>query len=146
MRLLFCLFAEDNAIFERQQFREWIEQRIAEDGSDFGPMLAQLFQVLNTEPEKRPTNLDEQFAAFRYINGKLFEEALPLASFDRKMREMLLDCSGLDWTYFTGNLWRVVPVDHGREGLAQPGRALHQRNQHPEGIAAALPGCAASGI
>jgi hypothetical protein len=121
VRLLFCLFAEDNAIFERQQFREWIEQRIAEDGSDFGPMLAQLFQVLNTEPEKRPKNLDEQLAAFRYINGKLFEEALPLASFDRKMREMLLDCSGLDWSRISpaifGALFQSIMDEKARRNL-----------------------------
>jgi hypothetical protein len=73
VRILFCLFAEDNAIFERQQFREWIEQRTAEDGSDLGAALGHLFQILNTEPEKRARNLDEHLAAFRYINGKLFE-------------------------------------------------------------------------
>ena len=121
VRLLFCLFAEDNAIFEPQQFREWIEQRIAEDGSDFGPMLAQLFQVLNTEPEKRPTNLDEQLAAFRYINGKLFEEALPLASFDRKMREMLLECSSLDWSRISpaifGALFQSIMDEKARRNL-----------------------------
>jgi hypothetical protein len=121
VRLLFCLFAEDNAIFEPQQFREWIEQRIAEDGSDFGPMLAQLFQVLNTEPEKRPTNLDEQLAAFRYINGKLFEEALPLASFDRKMREMLLECSRLDWSRISpaifGALFQSIMDEKARRNL-----------------------------
>lgn len=121
VRLLFCLFAEDNAIFERQQFREWIEQRIAEDGSDFGPMLAQLFQVLNTEPEKRPGNLDEHLAAFRYINGKLFEEALPLASFDRKMREMLLDCSSLDWSRISpaifGALFQSIMNEKARRNL-----------------------------
>jgi hypothetical protein len=121
VRLLFCLFAEDNAIFEPQQFREWIEQRIAEDGSDFGPMLAQLFQVLNTEPENRPTNLDEQLAAFRYINGKLFEEALPLASFDRKMREMLLECSSLDWSRISpaifGALFQSIMDEKARRNL-----------------------------
>jgi hypothetical protein len=98
VRVLFCLFAEDNGIFERQQFRDWIEQRVAEDGSDFGPLLAQLFQVLNTPDAKRLTTLDEQLAEFPYINGKLFEEALPLASFNRKMREAVLECSALDWS------------------------------------------------
>src|SRR5665213_2385543 len=34
VRLLFCLFSEDNAIFERQQFRELIELRSGEDGAD----------------------------------------------------------------------------------------------------------------
>ena len=97
VRLLFCLFAEDNAIFERQQFKELVELRSAEDGSDLAALLANLFQVLNTPPAKRLKNLDEQIAAFAYINGKLFEEALPLASFDSKMRETLLDCTTLNW-------------------------------------------------
>jgi hypothetical protein len=34
VRLLFCLFAEDTGIFERQQLQEYIEQRTGEDGSD----------------------------------------------------------------------------------------------------------------
>ena len=97
VRLLFCLFAEDNAIFERQQFRELVELRSAEDGSDLAALLANLFQVLNTTPEKRLKNLDEQIAAFAYINGKLFAENLPVAAFDKKMRETLLDCMALVW-------------------------------------------------
>lgn len=97
VRLLFCLFAEDNSIFERQQFREWIELRTAVDGSDLGPALANLFQTLNTPPEKRLKKLDEQLADFPYINGKLFAEGLPLAAFDSKMRDALLDCTALDW-------------------------------------------------
>ena len=97
VRLLFCLFAEDNAIFERQQFKELVELRSAEDGSDLAALLANLFQVLDTPPLKRLKNLDEQLAAFNYINGKLFEERLPLASFDSKMRETLLDCTTLNW-------------------------------------------------
>jgi hypothetical protein len=40
VRLLFCLFAEDTGIFERQQFQEFIEQRTAEDGSDLAAQLA----------------------------------------------------------------------------------------------------------
>ena len=69
VRLLFCLFAEDNAIFERQQFKELVELRSAEDGSDLAALLANLFQVLDTPPLKRLKNLDEQLAAFAYING-----------------------------------------------------------------------------
>lgn len=98
VRLLFCLFAEDNSIFERQQFRELIELRSAEDGSDLAALLANLFQVLNTAPAKRLKNLDEQIAAFAYINGKLFAEPLPLAAFDSEMRETLLDCTTLNWS------------------------------------------------
>ncbi|MBI5438774.1 MAG: class I SAM-dependent DNA methyltransferase [Nitrosomonadales bacterium] len=46
----------------------------------------------------RSKNLDELLAAFPYVNGKLFEEALPIASFDAAMREALLDCCALDWS------------------------------------------------
>ena len=42
--------------------------------------------------------LDEQIAAFPYVNGKLFEEMLSIASFDHGMREALLDCCALDWS------------------------------------------------
>ncbi len=98
VRLLFCLFAEDTTIFEKQQFQEYIEQRTNIDGSDLAAKLQELFQVLNTPKEKRFTNLDEQLADFPYVNGKLFEENLPTASFDSKMRQALLDCTYIDWS------------------------------------------------
>jgi len=97
VRLVFCLFAEDTGIFEVGQFREFIEQRTHEDGSDLADRLSTLFQVLNTVTEKRFKNLDEQLAAFPYINGKLFAEILPTASFDSKMRLGLLQASALNW-------------------------------------------------
>jgi len=98
VRILFCLFAEDTTIFNKQQFQEFIEQRTSEDGSDLAAKLQELFQVLNTPKENRFTNLDEQLADFAYVNGKLFEEILLTASFDGKMRQALLDCCYLDWS------------------------------------------------
>lgn len=98
VRLLFCLFAEDTTIFNKQQFQDYIEQRTNEDGSDLAPKLQELFQVLNTAKEKRFKNLDEQLDEFPYVNGKLFEEILPMASFDKKMRQALLDCCVIDWS------------------------------------------------
>ena len=98
VRILFCLFAEDTSIFEKQQFQDFIEQRTSEDGSDLAARLQELFQVLNTRPELRFKNLDEQLAAFPYVNGKLFEENLPTTSFDSKMRQALLNCCYIDWS------------------------------------------------
>ncbi|MDP3641592.1 MAG: class I SAM-dependent DNA methyltransferase [Bacteroidota bacterium] len=98
VRILFCLFAEDTTIFDKQQFQDFIEQRTSEDGSDLAAKLQELFQVLNTSKEKRFKNLDEQLADFPYVNGKLFEEILPMASFDSKMRQALLECCYIDWT------------------------------------------------
>ncbi len=48
VRLLFCLFADDTGIFEKDSLRYYIEERTREDGSDLGPRLIHLFQILNT--------------------------------------------------------------------------------------------------
>jgi len=98
VRILFCLFAEDTTIFNKQQFQDYIENRTAEDGSDLASKIQELFQVLNTPMDKRFKNLDEQLNDFPYVNGKLFEEILPMASFDSKMRQALLDCCYIDWS------------------------------------------------
>ncbi|MDH5718602.1 MAG: class I SAM-dependent DNA methyltransferase [Spirochaetia bacterium] len=98
VRLLFCLFAEDTTIFNRQQFQDLIEQRTSEDGSDMAGKIQELFEVLNTSEVERLKNLDEQLAAFPYVNGELFKERLRLASFDSKMRKALLECCYLDWS------------------------------------------------
>lgn len=98
VRLLFCLFADDTGIFPRQSFHEIIAQRTSEDGADLGLWVGRIFQVLNTPPEKRQTTLDEQLAELPYVNGKLFEEVLPLADFNAQMRGLLLDASLLDWS------------------------------------------------
>lgn len=121
VRLLFCLFAEDTGIFERQQFQEYLENRTHEDGSDLAYHLNTLFQVLNTPDGKRLKNLDEQLAAFPYINGKLFEEMLPTASFDKAMRQALLDCCSLDWSRISpaifGSLFQSIMDKQARRNL-----------------------------
>lgn len=122
VRVLFCLFADDTGIFQpAQSFRAFIEERTAADGSDLGSRLAQLFQVLNTSDDKRSSALDEQLATFPYINGKLFEEALPLADFTAAMREALLDACGLDWSAISpaifGSLFQSIMDEKARRNL-----------------------------
>lgn len=97
VRLVFCLFADDTGIFEKDSFQQYLEQHTRQDGSDLATHLAQLFQVLNTPEERRYTTLDEMLTLFPYVNGKLFEEALPIASFNSAMRGLLIECCYLDW-------------------------------------------------
>lgn len=97
VRLLFCLFADDTGIFEKDTFKDFIELKTAEDGSNLGALLTQFFQVLNSPLEKRMSSLDEHLAAFPYVNGKLFEEFLMIPAFNSRMREILLQCSALNW-------------------------------------------------
>ena len=122
VRLLFCLFADDTAIFQpAQAFRAFVEERTAVDGSDLGPRLAQLFQVLNTPEHARSKNLDEQLAAFPYINGRLFEESLPIADFDTPTRNALLDACALDWSSISpaifGSLFQSIMDEKARRHL-----------------------------
>jgi hypothetical protein len=121
VRMLFCLFAEDTGIFERTQFQELIDTYTKPDGSDLALQLAQLFQTLNTPPEKRFKTLDETLAVFPYVNGKLFEENLPLAAFDSKMRENLLLCCALDWSKISpaifGSMFQAVMNPKERRNL-----------------------------
>jgi hypothetical protein len=121
VRLLFCLFAEDTGIFERRQFQDYIEQKTHEDGSDLAHHMASLFHVLNQPQDKRLTNLDEQLAAFPYVNGKLFAETLPPASFDSAMRQALLDCCALDWSRISpaifGSLFQSIMDKQARRNL-----------------------------
>jgi hypothetical protein len=131
VRLLFCLFADDTGIFQpAQAFRAFIEERTEPDGSDLGARLAQVFQVLNTPDgaggtgntaSRRSPNLDAQLAAFPYINGKLFEENLPLADFNTAMREALLDACALDWSAISpaifGSLFQSIMKTEARRNL-----------------------------
>jgi hypothetical protein len=122
VRLLFCLFADDTGIFERRnQFKDYLEARTAEDGVDLGQHLSLLFQVLNTPQEKRQRNLDELLAGFTYVNGRLFEETLPIPAFDKAMRETLLDAAGLDWSRISpaifGSLFQSIMDKEARRNL-----------------------------
>jgi MmeI, DNA-methyltransferase domain/MmeI, N-terminal domain/MmeI, helicase spacer domain/MmeI, target recognition domain len=112
VRILFCLFAEDTGLFERDAFRLYLENRTAPDGSDLGLHLARLFDVLDTPPDKRQKNLDETLAAFPYVNGDLFAEKLGFADFNHDMRNALLACTRFDWSRISpaifGSLFQAV--------------------------------------
>ncbi len=122
VRLLFFLFADDTGIFQpRESFRDYLESHTGEDGADLGMHLHQLFQVLTTPDDKQQKTLDEELAAFPYINGRLFEEALPVASFDGKMRAALINCAELDWSKISpavfGALFQSVMDEKARRNL-----------------------------
>ena len=122
VRLLFCLFADDTGIFQpAQSFRDFVEERTAPDGSDLGPRLGQLFQVLNTHESQRSKTIDAQLGQFAYINGRLFEETLPMADFSTAMREALLNATALDWSAISpaifGSLFQSIMDDKARRNL-----------------------------
>lgn len=98
VRVLFCLFAENTGIFERDAFLMYLEDHTHEDGSDTGAALNQWFDVLNKPEEKRQANLREELAALPYVNGELIGESLGFPAFNRDMRNSLLAATRFDWS------------------------------------------------
>ncbi|MFT2536338.1 type IIL restriction-modification enzyme MmeI, partial [Escherichia coli] len=69
VRTLFALYADDSGVWDRDLFLEFLETRTAEDGSDLGPQLSLLYQVMGREPSRRQSSLDELITRFPYVNG-----------------------------------------------------------------------------
>ncbi len=121
VRLLFCFFADDTGIFDPGVFGQYIRERTGEDGSNLGSHIAHIFQVLDTDVDGRNANLDEDLQAFPYVNGGLFEETLPIASFNASMRAAVLECSRFDWSQISpaifGSMFQSVMDDDRRRNL-----------------------------
>ncbi len=99
VRLVYCLFADDTGIFlPRSSFLFFLQEKTAENGSNLGAMLTQLFQVLDTPESNRPNFIDEDLRAFPHVNGALFRERMDLPFFDAKMRQILIEACEFDWS------------------------------------------------
>jgi hypothetical protein len=98
VRLLYILFADDTAVWPRNLFHDWLVVRTAEDGSDLGAKINELFAVLDTPRSKRPKNVDADLNEFAYVNGALFEENLRPPRCDAAMRDYLIDACRFEWS------------------------------------------------
>lgn len=123
VRTLFALYADDAGVWERDLFLEFLETRTAEDGSDLGPQLALLYQVMGKELSKRQKNLDELVSRFPYVNGGVFEDPLDIPSFDAIMRQRLLDAARFNWSAISpaifGSLFQAVKDKTARRQLGE---------------------------
>jgi hypothetical protein len=122
VRLVYCLFADDTGVFlPRSSFLFLLEEKTAEDGSNLGAMLAQMFQVLDTPEAGRQRTLDEDLKAFPHVNGSLFRERFDLPFFDRRMRKLLIEACGFDWAKVSpaifGSLFQSVMDKEKRRNL-----------------------------
>ena len=123
VRLLFCLFADDTGIFERDIFKYYIEEHTKEDGSDVGMQITSIFQTLNTAESTRQNTTDEDLARFPYINGELFAGHINIPHFDKPMRDALLKCCYFDWSNISpaifGSLFQSVADSDKRRSLGE---------------------------
>ncbi|GAB2956844.1 hypothetical protein GCM10027048_23870 [Hymenobacter coalescens] len=112
VRVLFCLFAEDTGIFEKDAFRAFLEEHTRPDGSDVGTRLAQWFEVLDQPAAQRQRSLPEYLQVLPYVNGSLFTEFFPFPAFDAALRQQLIRCTYFDWSRISpaifGSLFQSV--------------------------------------
>jgi len=100
IRILFLNFGDDTRMWKYAPeglYGSYITSSSA-DGSGVGGRLQELFQVLNSPPDKRPTTLSPALVDFPYVNGGLFAEQLPIFSFTALMREALIATTVYDWS------------------------------------------------
>ncbi len=120
-RLLFCFFAEDTNIFQKNQFSNAIGSFTQPDGSDLKDFLKILFASLDdADKAGYPAHL----AAFPYVNGQLFSNFSQIPSFNKAARDLLLEsASKLDWSDINpdifGSMFQAVVRPGNRTGLGQ---------------------------
>lgn len=108
VRLVFCLYAEDAGIFSRRdQFHDFL---VIYEAKDLRRALRDLFDVLNTPPDKRSKYLQEELAAFPYTNGGLFEEEIEIPQFTEELKQTLLQNASLDfdWSEISPTIFGAV--------------------------------------
>ena len=108
VRLVFCLYAEDADMFDKDQFYNYLKNTPPED---VGAELADLFSVLNTPVDQRSVNLKPRLKAFPYVNGGLFQdEEIEIPPFTDDLKFLLLrKCSlNFDWSGISPTIFGAV--------------------------------------
>lgn len=98
VRLVFCLYAEDAEIFGgHSKFHDYMNSFAVKD---MRRALIDLFKVLDTPIHERDKYLDEELAAFPYVNGGLFkEENIEIPHFNDKIRDLLLNSASAEFNW-----------------------------------------------
>ena len=109
VRLVFCLYAEDAGLFpSHTAFYDYLNgypyQKIRR-------ALIDLFEVLDTPIEQRDKYLEEELAAFPYVNGGLFsDKTIEIPQFTEELQEALLKKAsvGFDWSEISPTIFGAL--------------------------------------
>ncbi len=109
VRLVFCLYAEDAGIFGKHgMFHDYLMRF---EIRDLRKALIELFQVLDIKPEDRDPYMDEDLAAFPYVNGGLFSDTnIEIPQFTEEIRELILKKASedFDWSEISPTIFGAV--------------------------------------
>lgn len=108
VRLVFCLYAEDAGIFgSKSMFHDYLEHHRAEDRR----ALINLFQVLDQDIPQRDKYMDDDLAAFPYVNGGLFaDEDIEIPRLGDEVIDLILRRASedFDWSDISPTIFGAV--------------------------------------
>ena len=108
VRLVFCLYAEDAGIFGGHgMFHNYLQAH----QSEARRALIDLFKVLDTKPEDRDPYMDDDLAAFPYVNGGLFaNESIIIPRLDEAIVDLILNraSADFDWSAISPTIFGAV--------------------------------------
>ena len=108
VRLVFCLYAEDAGIFgSKSMFHDYLEHHRAEDRR----ALINLFRVLDQDMPQRDKYLDDDLAAFPYVNGGLFaDEDIEIPRLGDEVIDLILRRASedFDWSDISPTIFGAV--------------------------------------
>lgn len=117
-RLIFCYYAEDTGIFEKNAFTNYIEHYTDYDGSNASSALRDIFKTLNRSNRASILN---NLKVFPYVNGGLFEEDYKVPTFSSRARRMIIECGKISWAKINpdifGSMFQGVMDDEIRHEL-----------------------------
>ncbi|MGU9953901.1 DNA methyltransferase [Limosilactobacillus fermentum] len=122
IRVLFCLFAEDTDIFEKNLFTNRIKELTKDDGTDLDNFFRTLFGVLDVEKANRGGDTPSWLADFPYVDGDLFKDPHESLKFTQHSRKLIIDAGEkLEWDKINpdilGSMIQAVASEDSRSHL-----------------------------
>ena len=109
VRLVFCLYAEDAGLFNsRTSFHDYLN---ANPPQKLRRALVDLFEVLDTPLAERDKYLEDDLAAFPYVNGGLFsDKTIEIPQFTDELKHLILEdaSADFDWSEISPTIFGAV--------------------------------------
>ena len=109
VRLVFCLYAEDAGLFNnRTAFHDYLN---AYPSQKLRRALVDLFEVLDTPLAERDKYLEDDLAAFPYVNGGLFsDKTIEIPQFTDELKQLILEdaSADFDWSEISPTIFGAV--------------------------------------
>ena len=124
VRLVFCLYAEDAGIFEKDQFANYLQSFLPENLHD---ALTKLFETLDKPEKERGRFLKDILKAFPYVNGSLFSQqpCEEIPQITEEIADLLINHAArdFDWSDISPTIFGAVfestlnPETRRKEGM-----------------------------